>query len=166
MNQLEIVTHTLEPVYNKHSKILILGTIPSPKSREVGFYYSHTQNRFWKIMAALFNEDLPQTNEEKKKMMLDHHIALWDVLKQCQIKGADDNSISQAEVNDINYLLKQTEIKKIYTTGLKATQLYKKHCFKDTGIASIYLPSTSPANCRHYNLELLIEEYRCILESL
>ena len=166
MNQLEKVEHTLSPIYDTSSKILILGTMPSPKPREAGFYYSHPQNRFWKIMATLFNEELPITNQQKEEMMKKHHIALWDVLKSCEIKGADDNSITSVEVNAIDQLLKETSIQKIYTTGLKATTLYKKYCFKDTGIASIYLPSTSPANCRNYNLEKLIEEYRCILKDL
>ncbi len=166
MKQLEKVNHTLLPIYNQDSKILILGTIPSPKSRENGFYYSHPQNRFWKIMSALFNEEIPATNKEKENMMLKHHIALWDVLKSCEIKGADDQSITSIEVNDIASLLENTSITKIYTTGLKATSLYKKHCLKDTNIESIYLPSTSPANCRNYNLEKLIEEYKCILEEL
>lgn len=166
MNQLEKVEHTLSPIYNSSSKILILGTIPSPKSREAGFYYSHPQNRFWKIMAALFDEELPISNKQKEEMMLKHHIALWDVLKSCEIKGADDNSITSIEVNDIQQLLNETSIKKVYTTGLKATTLYKKHCLKITGIESVYLPSSSPANCRKYNLESLIQEYRCILKDL
>ncbi len=166
MNQLEKVEHTLSPIYDVSSKILILGTMPSPKSREAGFYYSHPQNRFWKIMAALFNEELPINNQQKKEMMQKHHIALWDVLKSCEIKGADDNSITSIEVNAIDQLLQETSIQKIYTTGLKATTLYKKHCLESTGMESIYLPSTSPANCRNYNLDKLIDEYRCILKDL
>lgn len=158
MNKIEKVQHTLAPIYNKDSKILILGTMPSPKSRELGFYYSHPQNRFWKIMMALYEENI----EDKEEFLLRHHIALWDVLKSCEIKGADDNSITNIEVNDIMGLLKKTGITHIYTTGLKATQLYKKYCLKDVGIESIYLPSTSPANCRHYTLEKLIEEYKII----
>lgn len=164
MNKLEHVTHTLSPVYDQNSKILILGSIPSPKSREVGFYYTHPQNRFWKIMAALFNEPLPSTNEERKQLVLKHHIALWDVLQECEIKGADDQSIANIVVNPIEDLLKETKITKIYTTGKKATQLYQKYCLKRTGIEAIYLPSTSPANCRYYTLEDLIQEYRCLLD--
>ena len=113
-------------------------------------------------MAALFNEPLPSTNEERKQLVLKHHIALWDVLQECEIKGADGQSIANIVVNPIEDLLKETKITKIYTTGKKATQLYQKHCLKRTGIEAIYLPSTSPANCRYYTLEDLIQEYRCL----
>lgn len=160
------VTHTLKPIYNEDSKILILGTMPSPKSREYGFYYSHPQNRFWKVIAEILGEKIPLTNEDKEDILLRHHIALWDVLKSCTIKGADDNSIKEPIVNDINLILKNADIKAVFTTGTKATDLYKRLCFKQTGVASIRLSSTSPANCRNCSLESLIEEYKVILNYI
>ena len=162
----EFVEHTLEPVYNNQSKILILGTMPSPKSREFGFYYSHPQNRFWRVTSQLLEQNSPNTNEEKISFLLKNRIALWDVLKSCEIEGADDSSIKNPVANDIASLLQKTNIKTIFTTGTKATALYKKLCLPVTGIGSIYLPSTSPANCRHYSYEKLIESYQVILDYL
>jgi len=161
-----IVKHELAPVYNGDSKILILGTIPSPKSREAGFYYSHPQNRLWKILGGLFQEATPETNEEKQAFLLRHRIAMWDVLESCEIKGAEDSSITAPKPNDINLILGSAEIRAIFTTGKKATDLYKKLCFPLTGQPSVYLPSTSPANCRNQTLETLTEEYRVILNYL
>jgi hypoxanthine-DNA glycosylase len=162
----ELVEHTLKPIYNKQSEILILGTMPSPKSREYGFYYSHPQNRFWRVISQLLKQSTPNTNEEKTSFLLTSYIALWDVLKSCEIKGADDSSIKNPIANDIASLLHETNIKAIFTTGTKATALYKKLCLPVTGIESIYLPSTSPANCRHYSYESLLEHYRIILKYL
>jgi len=162
----QTVYHELEPVYNRNSKILILGTIPSPKSRELGFYYSHPQNRLWKVLARVFNQPEPESTEQKLRFLEDHHIAMWDVLQSCTIKGADDNSITAAAPNDINRILAAADIRAVFTTGKKATDLYRKLCFPETGRLSIYLPSTSPANCRNYNLETLTEAYRVILEYL
>lgn len=166
MNKLQKVNHTLDPVYDCDSLILILGTMPSVKSKEVGFYYSHPQNRFWKVISTLLNEKLPSDNESKRTMLLTHHIALWDVLSSCLIKGSDDNSISNITVNDFSKLINNSKITKIYTTGKKATSLYQKYCFPVTKIPSIYLPSTSPANCRNMDLDKLIEAYSIILNDL
>lgn len=160
------VFHTLEPVCNVNSKILILGTMPSPKSREFGFYYSHPQNRFWRVISEVLNKQTPVTNNEKEVFLKSSHIALWDVLKSCDIEGADDNSIKNPVVNDMSIILNTASIKAVFTTGLKATSFYKKHCFPDTKIPSIYLPSTSPANCRHYSYNQLVQEYGKILEYL
>lgn len=136
--------------------------MPSPKSREYGFYYGHPQNRFWRVVADVLNQSMPQTNEEKIHFLLQNKIALWDVLKSCYIDGADDSSIRNPVVNDISSIVKHTHIKTIFTTGLKATQIYKKYIEKQTKIESIYLPSTSPANCRHYSYENLVEKYSVI----
>lgn len=163
---METVLHTLQPVYNKQSKVLILGTIPSPKSREYGFYYSHPQNRFWRVISAILNEPIPVTNAEKEQLVLTHRIALWDVLASCEIKGADDNSIKNPVVNNIASLLADTNIKTIFTTGTKATTLYQRYCYPQTRVPTIKLSSTSPANCRNCNLETLTEEYKIILEHL
>lgn len=160
-----LVVHTLKPIYDKNSKVLILGTMPSPKSRENGFYYSHPQNRFWRVISDILNQSLPQTNKQKIEFLHKNNIAVWDVLKSCDIEGADDNSIKNPIVNDFSNILLTTNIKSIFTTGKKATSLYKKYCFDKTKIESIYLPSTSPANCRcSYNN--LLNEYSIILKSL
>lgn len=163
---LSFVEHTIKPVYDENSKILILGTIPSPKSREHGFYYSHPQNRFWKLMSIIFNTALPVNNEQKRKLLLENHIALWDVLKSCDIKGAGDSSIKNPEVNDIVWLLRESKIETIFTTGRKATDLYNKYCREYTNIDTYYLPSTSPANCANFSLEDLVREYEVIKKYL
>lgn len=143
----EKINHPFEPIFDKDSKVLILGSIPSPKSREYGFYYGHPQNRFWKILAIVYEEPIPNTIEEKKDFILRHHLALWDVIESCEIKGASDSSISNVKANDIFNLLKKTNIKYIVTTGKKADSLYQKYCFPETKIESYCFPSTSPANC-------------------
>lgn len=160
---MEYIEHTIAPVYDENSRILILGTMPSPKSREYGFYYSHPQNRFWRVISDLYGEPAPLTNEEKTSFLLRNHIALWDVLKSCWIEGADDSSIKDPVANDIAGLLAQTQIHTVFTTGTKAAALYKRLCRKTAGEA-ITLPSTSPANCRHYNFEQLKNAYRVILQ--
>lgn len=157
------VTHSeIEAVYNRDSKILILGTIPSPMSRETGFYYGHPQNRFWKIFSDLYRMKL-ETKEDKVTFLLDNHIALWDVLASCEIDGASDSSIHDIIPNDIKSLLEETSIECIFTAGKKATELYKKYIFPQTRIESIYLPSTSPANCA-VEYDTLINEYQKIKE--
>lgn len=157
--------HTIEPVYNQHSKVLILGTFPSPKSREAGFYYGHPQNRFWRVIADLCNQPLPQTINEKVKLLLNNRIALWDVLYSCSITGADDNSIKDPIVNDLSPILQTASINAIFTTGGKAAALYKKYCFSQTKKEAITLPSTSPANCR-VKYDKLKEAYGAILPYL
>ena len=160
----DFITHTINPIYNKNSKILILGTMPSPKSREIGFYYSHPQNRFWKTIAEVLTVDCPITIEEKIDFLHTHHIALWDVLASCKISGADDSSIKDAVVNDFTEIFRTANIKAVFTTGKKATDLFAKHCEKKYGYKPIYLPSTSPANCRMSQQELTAT-YRAILYS-
>ena len=155
------VTHKLEPIYDENSKVLILGTIPSIKSREIGFYYSHPQNRFWKVLAIIFNEKIPNTIEEKKDFLLRNNIALWDTIKSCNITSSSDSSITNITVNDISKLIKKTKINKIYTTGKKAYEVYMKETQKKTNIEATYLPSTSPANAT-FTLEKLIKEYNKI----
>jgi TDG/mug DNA glycosylase family protein len=137
--------------------------MPSPKSREYGFYYSHPQNRFWHILSDLFHEPFPQTNEEKTALLLRHHIALWDVLHSCRIDGADDASIRYPVPNDIAGLLKTTGIHQVFTTGAKAASLYRRFCLPQTGVEAFPLPSTSPANCRFYTYDKLLEAYRVLL---
>ena len=142
-----LVTHEFDAFFDKDSRVLILGTIPSPKSREQGFYYGHPQNRFWKVLAAVLGEEFPQTVEERKVFLKRNHIALWDVLESCEIKGASDVSIRNARPNDMNRILQTADIRAIFATGAKAAQLYKKLCFPECGVEAVRLPSTSPANC-------------------
>lgn len=163
---LEFVEHTLKPIYNKESKILILGTMPSPKSREYKFYYSHPQNRFWKVISCVLNQDEPKTNEEKETFLLKNGIAMWDVLKSCEINGADDSSIKSPVVNDISLVVESSNVRKIFTTGKKATDLYKRYCEKNVNMPSVYLPSTSAANCRNYNYDSLVKAYEVLVKYL
>ena len=142
-----LVTHEFDAFFDKDSRVLILGTIPSPKSREQGFYYGHPQNRFWKVLADVLGEEFPQTVEERKRFLKRNHIALWDVLESCEIKGASDVSIRNARPNDMNEILQAADIRAIFATGAKAAQLYKKLCFPECGVEAVRLPSTSPANC-------------------
>lgn len=158
------VTHEFPPLYDKNSKILILGSVPSPKSREQGFYYGHPNNRFWKVMAAVLGASVPETVEDKKVLMLSHQIALWDSIEECDIIGASDSSVRNPVPTDIPFLLERTEIEKIYTTGNASYKYYTMFNYPKTGIAAVKLPSTSPANCA-VSFEKLIEAYRVIIEN-
>lgn len=146
MQEYEHLTHTFEPVFNKESKILILGSFPSVKSRENNFYYGHPQNRFWKVLAQIFEAEVPQRIEEKKRFLLEHRIAVWDVIESCTIIGSSDSSIKDVVVNDFSKVLENSAIDKIYVNGGKAYELYHKYAEKQTGIKAVKLPSTSPAN--------------------
>lgn len=153
--------HNIQPIYQQHSQILILGSFPSVKSREAQFFYHHPQNRFWKILATLYQSPPLITIEEKKRFLIEHHIALWDVIASCDIKGSSDSSIGNVVVNDISSILQQTSIQTIYTNGQKAHQLYQKYCLPLTHIQDICLPSTSPANAS-YSFEKLLTYWEVI----
>jgi len=155
------VYHTFDAYYNVDSEILILGSIPSYKSRELGFYYMHPQNRFWKILEIVYEEQIGDSINRKKNFLLNHKIALWDVINSCEIVGSSDSSIKNVEVNDIKSLLTKTKINKIYTTGKKAYELYNKYCLKHTGIEAISLYSPSPANCK-IKLDDIVDNYKVI----
>ena len=159
----EHIVHSFEPVYDKDSEILILGTLPSVKSRENNFYYGHKQNRFWKVLATLLKEPIPETIEEKKAMLLAHRIALWDVIQSCDIKGSSDSSIKNVQPTDIGMILEKTNVTQIYANGNKAGQLYKRYQFPVTGIEATVLPSTSPANAA-WSLERLCKAWHVVLE--
>ena len=161
----ERITHAFSPVFDSESRVLILGTIPSPKSRELGFYYSHPRNRFWPVMAEIFGEDIPKTPEEKKNFCLRSKIALWDVLAECDIEGASDSSIKNAVPNNISIILNSADIKAVFATGAAAAKLYKKFIEPETGIPVIALPSTSPANAK-VKFEELCGKYRKIPEYI
>lgn len=154
------VIHNLKPVYNEYSKVLILGSMPSVKSREQGFYYSHPQNRFWKTLEKVFEEKIGDTTEERKNFVLNHNIALFDVIKSCEINSSSDNSIKKVIPNNISKILKATKIEVIITTGRKSYDLYNKYIFPKTKMKAIYLPSTSPANCQKGIEEKLYEAYK------
>ena len=148
--------HTLEPVYNEKSRILILGTFPSVKSRAASFYYQHPQNRFWKVISALIGMKTPETIEAEKKMLLGHKIAVWDVIYSCDINGSSDSSIRNVVPNDIAAILNESNIETIYANGGKAYELYNRYCYEKTNEKIIKLPSTSPANAS-YSLDRLVE---------
>jgi len=159
MTEYTYVEHSFEPVYNEHSRILILGTLPSVKSREVQFYYGHPQNRFWKVIAAICDETVPQTIEEKKSLLLRNRIAVWDVIHSCNILGSSDSSIQDVVVNDFTEILNKAPIESIFANGTKAYELYQKYALHQTGREIIKLPSTSPANAG-YRFERLYEEWK------
>lgn len=155
------VNHEFGPYINKDSRVLILGSIPSLKSREYGFYYMHKQNRFWKVISDIFDDKFPDSLSDKKEFLRKNKIALWDVLESCDIEGSSDSSIKNPKANDINSLILGTDIKYIFVTGKKAFDLYNKYCFKSVGIEAIYLPSTSGAN-RQISYADLKEKYEII----
>ena len=158
------VQHEFEPVYDEYSQILILGTLPSVKSRENRFYYGHPQNRFWKLLAYLTQAQIPETIEQKKSFLLEHHIAVWDVIAECDIIGSSDSSIRNVIPNDISRILRDAPIRQIYTNGGTAFKLYEKYCLPLTRQKAIRLPSTSPANAA-YSLERLILEWSVYLKE-
>ena len=162
MSNYENHTHQFEPVYNQNSKILILGTFPSVKSREQKFYYGHPRNRFWKVLAALTHSNVPTSIAEKKALLLGNHIAIWDVIQSCDIIGSADTSIKNVVPADIPYLLAHSPIQTIYGNGAKACQLYDKYILPQTNMPIITLPSTSPANAA-FTLERLIHDWSVIL---
>ena len=153
------VAHPFEPLFDEDSQVLILGSFPSAVSREVNFYYGHKSNRFWKVMALVLVHPFVETIEEKKKMLLEHHIALWDVIESCEIKASSDASIKDVKVNDINSIITKSKIDRIACNGDKAYKLYERYIYPNTGIKAIRLPSTSSANAS-YSLERLVEEYK------
>ena len=155
---MEHIIHSIEPVFDAESRVLILGTMPSPKSREVQF-------RFWRVLAAVLGEEVPQSVPEKKAMLLRHRIALWDVLAECEITGASDSSIRNPVANDLSVILNHAPVQAVFTTGATAWKLYTRLQKPHTGIEAVRLPSTSPANCA-VKMEALTEAYKAILPWL
>lgn len=156
------VEHCFPPVYNENSRVLILGTMPSPKSREGGFYYGNPQNRFWPVLAQIFSETLARTNQERRTLILRHGLALWDVLKACDIMGASDATIANPIANDIRPLLNAVPIRAVFCTGKTAFSLFQNFWGTDLGLPVVCLPSPSAANAR-FSLPMLVEAYRQIL---
>lgn len=160
---MERIIHPISPIYDKNSKILILGSFPSVKSREQQFFYGHPQNRFWKTLAGVLNTAVPLSTDDKKVFLLENHIAVWDVIGSCTIKGSSDSSIKDVVVNDFSPIFNEADIKKIYANGNMAYSCFKR--YSDCGRDIVKLPSTSPANAA-FSLEKLENEWRVILSEL
>lgn len=160
--KLETIVHDIPPLYDAESRVLLLGSLPSPKSREAHFFYGHPRNRFWPVLAAVLGEETPETIAEKQAMCRRHHIALWDTVAKCDIAGASDTSIRNAEPNDIGRPLRESKIERIFATGGKSGELYRKLIEPKTHVPITVLPSTSPANAA-WTFERLVEAYRVIL---
>ena len=156
-----MLAHPIPPVFNKDSIVLVLGSFPSVKSREEGFFYGHPQNRFWKVTARVFDEDIPLTVSSKREFLLRNHIALWDVIGSCDIEGSSDSSIRNVTVNDISIILNTADIRLICLNGKKAYQYYQKYMFPVIKREGICLPSTSPANAAR-NIDSLLEAWSVI----
>ncbi len=160
----ETVIHPFEPVWDGRSRVLILGSFPSVKSRETGFYYGHPQNRFWRVLAGLYGEPTPVGIQDRRAFALAHDIALWDVLYRCEIVGSSDGSIRNAVPNDVASLLQRTRIRRVFCNGRRSYELYERFLSGPCGLQASVLPSTSAANAA-WRLERLIEAWKVILED-
>ena len=158
----EIQIHPIPPLYDADSRVLLLGSFPSVKSRETAFFYGHPQNRFWSVLASIFGEEMPTGVAEKKSLALRHGIALWDVIAQCEIAGSSDASITAVVPNDLSVILRATDIRVIFCNGNTAHAYYNRYCYALTGRDAIVLPSTSPANAR-WTKEKLTEAWSAAL---
>ncbi len=156
-----MIIHPIQPVYDSHSKILILGSFPSVKSREEMFFYGHPQNRFWKVVSTVFGCDEPKTVSEKREFLLASGIAVWDVIASCDIVGSSDSSIKNVVPNDLNIILKKAEIERIFVNGKTAQKYYNKYIKNVIDREAICLPSTSPANAA-WSLDMLVDEWKII----
>ena len=159
-----MTVHPIPPVYDEDSKVLILGSFPSVKSREEGFFYGHPQNRFWRVVSSVFDEDMPQTTEEKRAFLLRRNIALWDVIASCEIEGSSDASIKDVVPNDLRRIFKAADIKAIFVNGKTAYKYYQKYTQPLIEREAVCLPSTSPANAS-WSLERLMEAWKGIRED-
>ena len=160
------ILHSIDPVFDADSRILVLGTLPSIASRKEGFYYMHPQNLFWKVLAAVLEERFPETAAEKKRLLLGRGIALWDVLKSCEIEGSLDSAIRDPEPNDLGAIFKAARIRAVFVNGRKAESLYRKFHAQAIGMEAIYLPSTSPANRKSYDFDGLCRAWELILQHI
>ncbi len=165
MAQYVTLTHTFGPLFDAHSRILILGSFPSVKSREANFFYGHPQNRFWKVIAAVTDSPVPSTIDEKKALLHGSHIALWDTIRQCDIIGSSDSSIRNVIPNDLSVILDSAPIRRIYCNGAASANLFHKYQEKTLGRTAVRLPSTSPANAA-FTLDRLVLEWSVIRQDL
>lgn len=163
MTRYQTITHTLEPLFQADSKILILGSFPSVKTREYGFFYGHPQNRFWPLLELIFGEKVSLDIEERRAFLLRHHLAVYDVIYKCDIIGSSDASIQNVIPSDLSPIFKEASIKQVFCNGGTSYRNYKKYQEEKTGFKAIQLPSTSPANAR-YSLEDLYQEWKIIGE--
>ena len=153
--------HPIAPVYDARSRILILGSFPSVKSREAMFFDGNPRNRFWKVLAAVLECPVPTTVEEKRRLLLDNGIALWDVIASCEITGSADSSIRNVVPNDLRPILEQADIKTIFANGKTAEKYFRMYQEPALGRPAVCLPSTSPANAS-WSLERLTQAWRVI----
>ena len=160
-----MIVHPIPPIYDPHSRVLILGSFPSVRSREEGFFYGHPQNRFWKVTAAVFDDEVPGNIEEKKAFLFRNHIALWDVIGSCDIEGSADSSIRNVSPNDLGIILESADIKAIFVNGKTAYRYYREFSGEKTKRPAVCLPSTSPANAA-WSLDRLIESWKCIKDAM
>ena len=156
------IIHPFGPLFNESSRVLILGSFPSVKSREQQFFYGHPQNRFWKVLAALYQQDVPVTVDQKKALILENHLALWDSVASCVITGSSDASIREVRANDLSVILDNSAVQKIFCNGKTSWQMYEKWIRPATGREAVCLPSTSPANAQ-WTLDRLIDAWSVIL---
>ncbi len=157
--------HSIPPVFDEDSKVLILGSFPSVKSREIGFFYGHKQNRFWRVISSVLREAEPITVDERKAFLLRNAIALWDVIGECDIEGSSDSSIRNVKENDLGVILDKANIRCIFVNGKCAERYYKRYILPKIGIDCTVLPSTSPANAA-FSLERLCEEWSIVADIL
>lgn len=162
---MEQILHPIPPVYNRESKILILGSFPSVKSREGCFFYHHPQNRFWKVLAGVLEQPVPTTIEEKTAFLLTNKIAVWDTIASCRITGSSDSSIKDVVPNDLGPILSEAKITQVFCNGGTSYKYYRKYQEKTTGYTAVTLPSTSPANAA-WSLERLINQWNMIRNFL
>ena len=159
------ITHPIPPLFDKNSRILILGSFPSIKSREAMFFYGHPQNRFWRLAAALFDEPVPEDIPRKRSLALRHNIALWDSIHSCTIVGSSDSSIRDVVPNDLSVILDNSSVERIFCNGTASYKIYMKYIYPDLGLEAVKLPSTSPANAA-YSMNRLISEWEVIKRVL
>ncbi len=156
-----MIVHPIPPLFDENSRTLILGSFPSVKSREAAFFYGHPQNRFWAVVAAVLGKEKPVTIDDKKRLVLENNLALWDVIASCEITGSSDSSISDVTANDLSVIIKSSKIEKIFVNGKTAEKYYNKFTYPETGIKAICLPSTSPANAA-WSFEKLVDAWKII----
>lgn len=159
-----LVIHPIKPFFDENSRILILGSFPSVKSREQMFFYGHAQNRFWRVLSRAFSLNEPKSIEEKKELLKNNNIALWDVIASCEIIGSADSTIKNVKANDLSIILNNARIEKIIVNGKTAERYFNKYIEPLINRSAICLPSTSPANAT-YSLDRLVEEWKNVILS-
>lgn len=165
MEERQRQVHSIPPFYDAFSRVLILGSFPSVRSREEGFFYAHPQNRFWRVLAGIFEEDTPQDIPEKKAFLLRNHVALWDSIASCELRSSMDSSITNVLPNDLSPILRVCPQIRIFTNGKTSDACYRRYILPKTGREAVCLPSTSPANAA-WSLSRLCEAWKVITEGL